>query len=1452
MRSAMRSGLGIAVVMLIGVCIFQETGLAGGGRAWYVSASSGEDATGTGTPFSPLSTIQAAIDRAADGDTIKVASGTYYNISLSDRTSLVLLGGYDADFDRDVYNNDPAIITDNGTGLQSVVEIVGSRDVMLDGFIIFGGNVGVYSLESDRVRFTHSIVVSSSQYGILIDGGGDIGLLNNFVLANFAYGIGVYAYDGASILIGNNTILGNSSSGIVLFPGDYVARISSNIVAFNLGYGIEQGTGEAKAAMAYNQQTAEPKIIIVYNDLWKNNAGAFSRMGDLFDVDDINRMSSNTGNIEEDPLFVNLSFEHPENMDFHLQPNSPAIDAGDPNLPFTREPAPNGGRVNMGAFGNTRGATTSPVSGGPNLLLSERGHDFGGILVYERSQPWMLTLSNQGDADLDISDLSLDPPTDSFDIDYAPLDQMDWTIPPGKSVTLPIVFVPQIPGTIHVVGRLQTNDPDEPIVEIKLSGTGIERVPDLVLSGQGHDFGTVEVGQRSTAWELILSNGGTADLDIGSVALDPEENFEIDLANIEGIDWSLPPKERGTVRVYFKPTVEGAQTSVLKIWTNDPDEPLVQVKLAGTGGAQPVEDHPRIAFSGEQHDFGDVTVGGRATWELMISNEGTADLSLTAFRIEPNPEEGIFTFDYSGIETLKWTLTPGARVQLPVFFEPKSEGPIKRTLRVLSQDPLRPNVAIPLTGNGVAVPMPAIALSEESHRFGEVVVGDTSSVWELYISNSGTADLVIDVEKSKVSGPFDAIYHGDLTISPGARLLFSITFLPISTGEQTGQIAFVSNDPNRPTVMVSLSGTGIQQDIQVSENTHDFGSVEVGSSKDGTLTIQNVGTAPLGLQNVSLPEGSVFSLVGAVNAQTIQPGGTVDVKIRCTPSALGSAEDQLTIQSDDPDEGTLQVRLTGIGVDTTPSTITFDPGSVPEPRAGTAVRVQATLSDAGGIAEARLFYRVGGKAGFRSVAMTSADGSTFSAEIPAALVTARGIVYYLQATDAAGNIQKTPEYGLRVAVLKVDRPKVTRAAAYQMFSVPLHLQKDSPENFLVPVLGAYDNTRWRLFTYQSSGYVEYPAGNIRFQPGRAFWLITKTPVQISSGPGLCVPPDQPFRLTLQPGWNMVGNPFPFSIDWAQIPHEGKRIEAPWDYDGTSFKRGDILRPWYGYAVKNLESSPVPLLIVPREAGTGKPALSPLTKAAVSGGWVLRLEAQVGRFRDVENYLGCLPDAAEEWDPNEWSEPPPIGKFVSIRFDHTDWERYPGLYTTDFRPLGGDHAVWDFEVETNIPSRDVHLTWTVGGTDQGSTERCLVDLSRQTVVDLAETDSYTFFSGPTGESRPFRLFVGGTSFVTEQTASFAAPPRRFTLRQNIPNPFNSTTTISFEVPPSGASDQVTLRILDLLGRTVRTLFHGRVEAGVYTLIWDGLDDQGRPVSSGVYLIRMEGKGFSATKKMSLLR
>ena len=95
-----------------------------------------------------------------------------------------------------------------------------------------------------------------------------------------------------------------------------------------------------------------------------------------------------------------------------------------------------------------------------------------------------------------------------------------------------------------------------------------------------------------------------------------------------------------------------------------------------------------------------------------------------------------------------------------------------------------------------------------------------------------------------------------------------------------------------------------------------------------------------------------------------------------------------------------------------------------------------------------------------------------------------------------------------------------------------------------------------------------------------------------------------------------------------------------------------------------------------------------------------------------------------------------------------------------------------------------------------------------------------------------------------------PPRDFSLLQNFPNPFNPSTKITFELTEPGV---VTLKIYDLLGREVRTLLNNEKQSsGRKSVAWDGTNDLGERVASGVYLYQLQSGMFKQTRKMILMR
>jgi hypothetical protein len=96
---------------------------------------------------------------------------------------------------------------------------------------------------------------------------------------------------------------------------------------------------------------------------------------------------------------------------------------------------------------------------------------------------------------------------------------------------------------------------------------------------------------------------------------------------------------------------------------------------------------------------------------------------------------------------------------------------------------------------------------------------------------------------------------------------------------------------------------------------------------------------------------------------------------------------------------------------------------------------------------------------------------------------------------------------------------------------------------------------------------------------------------------------------------------------------------------------------------------------------------------------------------------------------------------------------------------------------------------------------------------------------------------------------AGPALKNELSQNYPNPFNPQTTIAFSIKSRGA---VSVKVYNVAGQLVRTLVNENRAAGPHTVVWDGRNDSGSPVASGVYFYKLVANNFSQTKKMVLLK
>ena len=361
-----------------------------------------------------------------------------------------------------------------------------------------------------------------------------------------------------------------------------------------------------------------------------------------------------------------------------------------------------------------------------------------------------------------------------------------------------------------------------------------------------------------------------------------------------------------------------------------------------------------------------------------------------------------------------------------------------------------------------------------------------------------------------------------------------------------------------------------------------------------------------------------------------------------------------------------------------------------------------------------------------------------------------------------------------------------------------------------------------------------------YSPGRAFWILNRGPMTITTSvPTVPLDSLRSIAIPLHQGWNLITNPFPSTIPWSSVQSVNGAGTIPdiWSYSG-SFTRSSSFEPCVGYMFDNPDNRAtvrIPL--------TGTPAKS--AGAGDSSLWRISIRLSSGNTIEEATSIGISPKASQGRDPLDLRMPRSIGKGPGVFLERPGWDPGGSVFATDMRKEIGVVEIWPFSVRS--PVREPALVSFSGVMDVPSRYQVLlIDDERSRSVGLREHPAYRFV--PATPVSQFRIVVGTEEAVREVLAELL--PKEFALGCNFPNPFNPSTTIPVAVP---RSSNVVLKVYTILGEEVRTVFAGSLEPGHYWFVWDGSSASGRPVSTGVYLIRLtlEG-GKNLSGKMLLLK
>lgn len=318
---------------------------------------------------------------------------------------------------------------------------------------------------------------------------------------------------------------------------------------------------------------------------------------------------------------------------------------------------------------------------------------------------------------------------------------------------------------------------------------------------------------------------------------------------------------------------------------------------------------PDIEVSDTTHDFGPVLLGDSLEWSyLVVSNRGTADLTIGGIVVD--------TAAYTVLAPpLPDTLVPDDSILVTVWFRPLEQGAVPGTLTIFSNDPDESPVFVSLFGEGFDGP--DITLSDTSHDFGLVAVGDSTDWTYLVIGNVGNEDLVVGgiTSNNPVYSVVSPVFPD--TVIPYDSILVTVRFKPVSEGIALGTLTIFSNDPYESPAYVDLTGEGYivspDPDIYLSDTTYDFGLVAIGDSADWTdLLIRNIGVETLYVDSVisDMPD---YYVPAPSFPQMLPQNDSLQATVRFKPLSAGVRAGTLWVYSNDPDEGVKHVALTGEG-----------------------------------------------------------------------------------------------------------------------------------------------------------------------------------------------------------------------------------------------------------------------------------------------------------------------------------------------------------------------------------------------------------------------------------------------------------------------------------------------------------------------------------------------------------
>lgn len=654
------------------------------------------------------------------------------------------------------------------------------------------------------------------------------------------------------------------------------------------------------------------------------------------------------------------------------------------------------------------------VTGKPdiNVTFASDSVRFGNVNIGQ-TVTMPVTVSNVGDSTLSVADIVFDDPAFS-------IDQTTFKVEKGKNVVLNVSFAPTSVATFKAGFTITSDDPDESPVTFGVRGTGIEG-PNLDLNVTTIDL-QAAAGGIATA-DITLSNSGQQLVE-WTLKSKYIRGSEMLFTRTSGSPWTLPEnQDRIADNVWISRKNSGA---LFNAFTNNRNFIEWAENKTVLTGPLPTYDS----------DISNVFGGGSSMssipgnfMSLHLTEEGRYfDVYFNSWANGGGTSNGSGGgFSYTRTELASWLTTSLTSGNIAVG-GPDQQLTISADAAGFEAGTYTVDLVIGSTGveaeqtvvvNLTVLGAPQIAVAQNTLDFGDVIAGVASTL-EIEITNNGNATL--NVSDLAVDNPAFSVSNSPLAIEPGASTLVPITFNPSLAVSYASALTITSDDGTNSSLVVNLSGNGINPPTASINVTELRESLFLGISSTQTFNIENTGSTDLVWSLAADATATTFvnpnsdAVSFSVESGTITQGNTQAVVVTFNPSGnfTGTFELPLQVVSNDPANERIDIPLSlTIGGITINSAIAdqleqpgfassqFDISSMFTDAQGDALTYTVSSSNASIVTGSELSNTVTvtetGASGTAVVSITAADGKgasetfNFNFRVNATPVVANGI-----------------------------------------------------------------------------------------------------------------------------------------------------------------------------------------------------------------------------------------------------------------------------------------------------------------------------------------------------------------------------------------------------------------------------------------------------------------------------